>query len=142
MTESVMLEDLDQAVQRLTALRQLGVKIAIDDFGTGYCSFEYLRRLPVDVLKIDQAFTREIESDTHSAVLVDLMNQLAHSFGLRSVAEGVETPGQLGTIRLLSCDHAQGYFLASPAPAEEITPLLAGRSLYESAWRLGAAPVG
>ena len=142
MTESVMLVDLDQAVQRLGALRDLGVKIAVDDFGTGYCSFEYLRRLPVDVLKIDRAFTREIETDTHSAVLVDLMNQLAHSFGLQSVVEGVETPGQMGTVRLLSCDHAQGYFLARPAPAEEITPLLAGRSLYESALRLGLSRVG
>jgi EAL domain-containing protein (putative c-di-GMP-specific phosphodiesterase class I) len=140
MTESVMLKDLDRTVERLSALRKLGVKIAVDNFGSGYCSFDYLRRLPIDVLKIDEAFTREIETDTQSAVLVDLMNQLAHAFGLKSVVEGVETAGQLSTARLLSCDQAQGYFLARPVSAGEIMPVLQGGALSEIG-RLGPSTV-
>jgi EAL domain-containing protein (putative c-di-GMP-specific phosphodiesterase class I) len=127
-------------VERLSALRKLGVKIAVDNFGSGYCSFDYLRRLPIDVLKIDEAFTREIETDTQSAVLVDLMNQLAHAFGLKSVVEGVETAGQLSTARLLSCDQAQGYFLARPVSAGEIMPVLQGGALSEIG-RLGPSTV-
>jgi diguanylate cyclase len=141
-TESVLLRDFDVAVERLFALKDLGVKIAVDDFGTGYSSFEYLRRLPVDILKIDRAFTRDIESDVKSAVLVDLMNQLAHTFGLLSVVEGVETIGQMRTIQLLACDQAQGYLLAKPAPAVEILPLLEGNALSELASRARSSPVG
>jgi EAL domain-containing protein (putative c-di-GMP-specific phosphodiesterase class I) len=142
MTESVMLKDLDQALGRLSELKALGVLIAVDDFGTGYCSFDYLRRLPLDVLKIDRSFTKDIETDTNSAVLVDLMNQLAHTFGLVSVVEGVEFSDQLETARLLSCDQAQGFLLARPAPAEDISQLLEERALASLADRLETSPGG
>jgi len=123
-TETIMMLDAEKAIERLHELKTLGVEIAIDDFGTGYSSFEYLRRLPVDTLKIDRTFTSELGRDSNTVVLVDLMNQLAHAVGLRTVVEGVETEEQLQTVRLLACDEAQGYLVARPAAAAAIEELI------------------
>ena len=119
-----MLFEADKAIDRLQELKALGVEIAVDDFGTGYSSLEYLRRLPVDTLKIDRTFTHELASDSNTVVLVDLMNQLAHAVGLRTIVEGIETEEQMKIVRLLSCDEAQGFLIARPAPAVEIEELI------------------
>ena len=111
-TETVMLFQAEKAIDRLNELKALGIEIAVDDFGTGYSSLEYLRRLPVDTLKIDRTFTSELSNDSSTVVLVDLMNQLAHAVGLRTVVEGIETEDQMKIVRLLSCDEAQGFLIA------------------------------
>jgi len=123
-TESIMAFDADRAIDRLLALKSLGIEIAVDDFGTGYSSLEYLRRLPVDTLKIDRSFTNELENDSSTVVLVDLMNQLGHAVGLRTVVEGVETEEQMRTISLLACDEAQGFLISRPVPAADIVALI------------------
>jgi EAL domain-containing protein (putative c-di-GMP-specific phosphodiesterase class I) len=130
-----MLFEAEKAIERLQDLKALGVEIAVDDFGTGYSSLEYLRRLPVDTLKIDRTFTNELGNDSNTVVLVDLMNQLAHAVGLRTVVEGIETEEQLQTVRLLSCDEAQGFLIARPAPAAEIEGLIS-RGTWDGAAEL------
>jgi EAL domain-containing protein (putative c-di-GMP-specific phosphodiesterase class I) len=96
----------------------------VDDFGTGYSSLEYLRRLPVDLLKIDRTFAKDLSNDSNTVVLVDIMNQLAHAVGLRTIIEGIETEEQMNIIRLLACDEMQGYLIARPMPATEIEDLI------------------
>ncbi len=123
-TESLMLHEGELAIDRLRELKALGVQIAVDDFGTGYSSFEYLRRLPVDILKIDRSFTNEIDDHDTTVVLIDLMTQLAHALGLRTVVEGIETPRQMDAVKLLSCDEGQGYLIARPGLPGVIAPLL------------------
>jgi EAL domain-containing protein (putative c-di-GMP-specific phosphodiesterase class I) len=123
-----MLFEAEKAIERLQDLKALGVEIAVDDFGTGYSSLEYLRRLPVDTLKIDRTFTTELGNDSNTVVL-------AHAVGLRTVVEGIETEEQLQTVRLLSCDEAQGFLIARPAPAAEIEGLIS-RGTWDGAAEL------
>lgn len=137
-TESIMLREGEVAIDRIRQLKALGIRIAVDDFGTGYSSLDYLRRLPVDVLKIDRTFTNEIDDDDTTVVLIDLMTQLAHALGLRTVVEGIETPGQMDAVKLLSCDEGQGYLIARPGPAEVIGPLLEIGTTFEP--RRGLVP--
>lgn len=124
LTESVLMEDLDLAEQRLSALRALGVSVAIDDFGTGYSSLVYLHRLPIDTLKIDRFFIQEIEgadhADEHATTLVETIVHMAHGLGLEVVAEGVETAGQLALVRKAGCDRVQGHLLGTASPLEEL----------------------
>ena len=121
-TEGVLVRDVDRVVERLAALRALGVRIAIDDFGTGYSSMSYLRRLPADVLKIDRSFVQELGSDGRSTTLVASMIELARSLGLEVVAEGVETAQQHALLGDLACSHAQGYLFGRPQPAHDLPP--------------------
>jgi diguanylate cyclase (GGDEF)-like protein/PAS domain S-box-containing protein len=122
LTESAIMYDLDVAVARLHELRALGVTIALDDFGTGYSSLTRLRRLPIDVIKIDRSFVQDLEArgsngapaSAHASSMVQPMIALAHSMGMLVVAEGVETAGQLGRLRELGCDRAQGFAIARP----------------------------
>jgi diguanylate cyclase (GGDEF)-like protein/PAS domain S-box-containing protein len=116
LTESVVMRDTDLAVERISELRSMGVAIAIDDFGTGYSSLSYLRRLPTDTLKIDRSFIQDLEGagTRESAPIVQPIIALAHSLGMRVVAEGVETDTQLGILRKLGCDCAQGFGIARP----------------------------
>ena len=123
-TESITMKGADQAVERLQQLKDLGVSIAIDDFGTGWSSLSYLRRLPVDFVKFDRSFTADVASDQDAAMLISLMNNLAHALGLETVAEGIETSAQLQAVRKLGCDHVQGFHLARPAPAGSVTELI------------------
>ena len=101
----------------------MGCRIAIDDFGTGYSSLNYLSRLPADVLKIDQSFTRQIASSPDTLALVTNVIGLAHSLDLKVVAEGVEEEEQDKLLRLLRCDELQGYLLGRPVPVEEFEKL-------------------
>jgi EAL domain-containing protein (putative c-di-GMP-specific phosphodiesterase class I) len=120
-TESLLVQDADSARQQLLALRESGVAIALDDFGTGYSSMSMLRQLPIDVMKIDRAFVNDLDSDDSALAIARAIVSLAHTLGLRVVAEGVETEGQVVRLRALGCDELQGFHFARPlsAPALE-----------------------
>jgi diguanylate cyclase (GGDEF)-like protein len=125
-TESIMISQGERAIDRLKDLKELGVLVAVDDFGAGYSSIEYLRRLPIDVLKIDRSFTEKLEEDETTVALVDMISQLARALGLLTVIEGIETAEQLDVVRSLSCDRGQGFLLARPALPDQVAPLLSG----------------
>ena len=122
-TESLLIEDIRHNIHVLNQLRDMGCQIAIDDFGTGYSSLNYLSRLPADVLKIDQTFTRQIASSPDTLALVTNIIGLAHSLDLKVVAEGVEEEEQDKLLRLLRCDELQGYLLGRPVPLAEFEKL-------------------
>ncbi|HET7774924.1 MAG TPA: bifunctional diguanylate cyclase/phosphodiesterase, partial [Azospira sp.] len=119
LTESMMLHQGDAVVALLDRLKERGVRLSIDDFGTGYSSLVYLKRLPLDKLKIDQAFVRDIVSDPDDAAITATIIQMAHSLGLDVIAEGVETEAELAFLQAHDCRAAQGYYFARPIPADE-----------------------
>jgi diguanylate cyclase (GGDEF)-like protein/PAS domain S-box-containing protein len=129
LTEGVLIEDREQAVAILQRLKAIGVKIAIDDFGTGYSSLSYLSGLPIDCLKIDRAFVIQVGKGGRDAAIAQAIISLAHSLGLRVLAEGVETEAQADFLRAHGCDEAQGYLFARPCAPEAAAPLLAADSL-------------
>lgn len=114
LTESMMMNDVEHAVGILRRLKALGVHLSIDDFGTGYSSLAYLKRFPIDVLKIDQSFVRDITDDPDDAAIVQSIISLAHSLRLKVIAEGVETEAQLEFLREHGCDFMQGYYFGRP----------------------------
>lgn len=124
-TESVFMKDAERAISILNRLRTLGVDIAIDDFGTGYSSLSYLRQFPVNKLKIDRSFVNTLETDPVEPAIVKAIIELAHSLGLTTVAEGVETKGQLEILHSLKCCEIQGFFFSKPLPADEFIKFLA-----------------
>ncbi|GAA0454597.1 hypothetical protein Ade02nite_03080 [Paractinoplanes deccanensis] len=128
MTESVLMTDTDDNLEQLVRLKALGVTLAIDDFGTGYSSLAYLRRFPVDTLKIDRSFVERLGALTDDTALADTIVQLGKSLGMDTVAEGIEEFGQLAALREMGCHFAQGYYFSRPVPADE-----AGRLLTEGA---------
>jgi diguanylate cyclase (GGDEF)-like protein len=123
-TENTILTDPVRARAVLARLSELGVTLAIDDFGAGYSSLGYLKRLPVDVLKIDRSFVMNMSSDENDAVIVRSTIDLGHNLGLRVVAEGVEDELAMQTLGKLDCDIAQGYYLGRPAPADDLLQIL------------------
>lgn len=127
LTESMLMEDVDAAIATMTCLKDYGVSIALDDFGTGYSCLSYLKRFPIDTLKIDQSFVREITSDPASAAIADAIIAMAHRLSLDVIAEGVETPEQCRLLRESGCRLMQGYLFARPVPAEDLTKLLPAR---------------
>lgn len=124
LTESLLMKKPESAISTLLGLRKIGVKTAIDDFGLGYSSLNYLKHLPIDVLKIDKSFVREMTTDPKDAAIVMTIISLAHSLEMEVIAEGVETEEQLRFLRLLRCDKVQGYLLNRPSPADEFEHLL------------------
>ncbi len=132
-TESALMDDPDLAAQTLTRLRNLGVGISVDDFGTGYSSLSYLRRFPVTSVKIDRTFVDSLGLTRDDDAMVAGIVNLAHTLGLKVVAEGVENEAQLRTLTELGCDYAQGYLFSRPLPAEELTPLLAANASMTTA---------
>ncbi|HYL87594.1 MAG TPA: EAL domain-containing protein [Burkholderiales bacterium] len=123
-TESLVMEDIKGNIEKLKAVRALGVNIAIDDFGTGYSSLGYLARLPVQSLKIDRSFIIKMGEDPNAMTLVSTIISLAHSLRLKVIAEGVETEDQAKFLRLLRCDEMQGYLFSKPVPADQLVALL------------------
>jgi EAL domain-containing protein (putative c-di-GMP-specific phosphodiesterase class I) len=117
-TETSIMADADAAAAVLAEVRALGVHLAIDDFGTGYSSLAYLRRFPVETLKIDRSFVAGLGRDREDEAIIEMILALGHTLNLRTVAEGVETPAQLAQLRRLGCDAGQGYYLGRPAPPE------------------------
>ena len=120
LTESVIMDDIQTSSIVLRTLKQMGVQVSMDDFGTGYSSLSMLKRLPLDTLKIDQSFVRDITTDADDAAIVDAIISLAHSLRLHVIAEGVENREQLEFLRDRGCDEAQGYLFARPMPATDI----------------------
>ncbi len=128
LTENIVMQQVGDSVSRLHAIKALGVAIAIDDFGTGYSSLAYLQRLPIDTLKIDQSFVFNLEPKQgvqNSAPVVEAIVTLARGLGLRVLAEGVETEGQLAILRRMGCHAMQGYYFGSPVASEECLKLFA-----------------
>jgi len=123
-TETALMQDLQGISRRLQMLRDAGIRIALDDFGTGYSSLGLLSKLPVDLLKIDRRFVRNLPSDPASVTLTRTVIGLASGFGLLTVAEGVETEAQLRVLRRFGCDYSQGYLHARPLPARAVQKLL------------------
>ena len=123
-TENIIMKDLDNAVATLQALKSMDVQLAIDDFGTGYCSLSYLKRFPIDRLKIDQSFVRDIDTNPDDAAITLAIIAMAHSMRLKVIAEGVETEEQLNYLKSHSCDEIQGYYFSHPLPADEISKVL------------------
>ena len=117
LTESLLMQDKDVAIRHLEGIKALGAQVSIDDFGTGYSSLSYLKRLPADKLKIDRSFVRDLETDAGNAAIVSAIVTLSHDLGLKVVAEGVETAGQLERLRGFGCDEAQGFLISRALPA-------------------------
>jgi diguanylate cyclase (GGDEF)-like protein len=137
LTESMLMHDPQRAQATLERLKSIGVTLAVDDFGTGYSSLANLRRLPVDVIKIDKAFVIDMETSPSDAAIVSATVDLAHSLGLRAVAEGVESDEVWRRLSALGCDIAQGFHVSRPLPARDLAPLL-GRGNLGARARLSA----
>ena len=124
MTEGYFINNPDQAVKTLVDLKEVGVSLAIDDFGTGYSSLAYLKKMPIDKLKIDQSFVRDIPFDKNDEAIAKAVIALAHSMQLTVIAEGVETEEQLTFLKQEKCDQVQGYLLSRPLPVDKMEALL------------------
>ncbi len=119
LTENHILKDVDDAIDKMNDLRATGIGFSMDDFGTGYSSLSYLKRLPLDQIKIDQSFVRDLHIDKNSAIMVRTILGIASNFGLKTVAEGVETDQQFAFLRQHGCGLYQGYYFGRPVPVEE-----------------------
>jgi diguanylate cyclase (GGDEF)-like protein/PAS domain S-box-containing protein len=127
LTESGLIDERGEALAALGRLKALGIKIAVDDFGTGYSSLNYLSRIPLDCLKIDRSFVVRVVQGGRDAAIAQAIISLAHSLGLRVLAEGVETAEQLAILRSRGCDEGQGYLWARPSASDAVSPLLGAR---------------
>jgi EAL domain-containing protein (putative c-di-GMP-specific phosphodiesterase class I) len=137
LTESMVMHNADAAITVLRSLKALGVRLSVDDFGAGYSSLSYLRRLPIDTLKIDRSFVRDI-ADTRKGdggILAQAIISLGHNLRLKVIAEGVETAAQLSFLRRHSCDEVQGYYFSKPLPAAEYARMVAGPHRWMDRWR-------
>jgi diguanylate cyclase (GGDEF)-like protein len=119
-TETAVMDNVETAIQRLTEIKGMGVEISVDDFGTGYTSISYLKRFPIDVLKVDQSFIKGIPQNTDDVAIVSAVIAMAHNLGMTVVAEGVETEEQMQYLAEHACDMIQGYFISSPLPANKV----------------------
>jgi EAL domain-containing protein (putative c-di-GMP-specific phosphodiesterase class I) len=124
LTEGVLMQDAEAGRRSLLTLKEFGFALAIDDFGTGYCSLNYLKRFPLDTLKIDRSFVADINDDPDDAAIVRAIIALGHSLDLKIVAEGVTTQAQLRFLQAESCDAIQGYLMSPAVPAAKFRELL------------------
>ena len=138
LTETVMMQDSEANIAILKRLKDMGVRISIDDFGTGYSSLNYLKRFPVDCVKIDRSFVKDITSNPDDAAIAAAVIAMAHSLKLSVVAEGVETVEQLELLQTLQCDEIQGYFISPPASSDEFVEIARERQLSRASVRLAA----
>ena len=128
LTEGVLMQDTETVLTTLASIHACGVSLAIDDFGTGYSSLRYLKRLPIDVLKVDQSFVQDLTSDPDAAAIVEAILALARTLKLRVIAEGVETAPQFDFLRRLGCEECQGYYFSAPLTADALAALLLGHA--------------
>ncbi|WP_277266969.1 EAL domain-containing protein [Nitrosomonas nitrosa] len=127
-TETLIMENLDDNIKKFYELKDKGVRISIDDFGTGYSSLSYMSKLPVNALKIDRSFISDMLDNPDDTNIVSTIIMLAHSLNLKVIAEGVETTEQVNLLRLLKCDQFQGYLFSPPVPPLDIETMLKARS--------------
>jgi EAL domain-containing protein (putative c-di-GMP-specific phosphodiesterase class I) len=123
-TENPLLQDVSGVIDKMHRLRECGIRISIDDFGTHYSSLNYLRRFPINTIKIDQSFVRDLVEGQNCSPIIPAIICIARGFGLNLVAEGVETDYQMKTLRDLGCDEMQGYLFSMPLPADDVEQLL------------------
>ena len=126
-TESNAMQNAENTIYTLRELKALGVRIAMDDFGTGYSSLNYLKRFPIDILKLDQSFVREVNHDATDAAIVSAVISMAHSLDLKVIAEGVETEEQLAFLTKQRCDRIQGYLFSAPLAPDQLEAYLLQR---------------
>jgi len=126
LTENLVLEDVEEAISKMTALKEIGVRFSMDDFGTGYSSLQYIKRLPINQLKIDQSFVRDILTDGGDAMMVQTIVAMAHNFGYEVIAEGVEEHAQLSPLIARGCETFQGYLFSRPVALGEFERLVDG----------------
>jgi EAL domain-containing protein (putative c-di-GMP-specific phosphodiesterase class I) len=141
LTETALMSNAERTISVLTGLRQLGVKVAIDDFGTGYSSLAYLQRFPIDKLKIDIAFVRDITTNPNDAAIALAIISMAHILKLQVIAEGVETQAQLECLRRGSCDEIQGFFFSRALPPDELGKLVQSAPVLPPAVESGSEVV-
>ena len=123
-TETALMRDAEAAVGRLQSLKELGIRLSIDDFGTGYSSLAYLQRFPVDEVKVDRSFVSSMAESSESAAIIHTLVELSNTLGLVALAEGIETPQQLESLRREGCHRGQGYFLGRPSSPQAIEEML------------------
>jgi len=124
LTESMLMTNPEAAVEILSRIKALGMRLSVDDFGTGYSSLAYLKRFPLDALKIDRTFVRDLPHDSDDALITKAVIRLAHSLNLKVVAEGVENVEQLHELEKYDCDEIQGYYVSRPLPPAAAGALL------------------
>jgi EAL domain-containing protein (putative c-di-GMP-specific phosphodiesterase class I) len=129
LTETTLMVDVDETLERLKALKALGVHLAIDDFGTGYSSMAYVRQFPIDVLKIDQSFVAGLGETAEAGALVHSLVELGKALGIRTIAEGVETEAQRQTLLAENTDEAQGFYFARPLDFSSVIQLLRSQDI-------------
>jgi len=134
LTESMLLDNVEETIATMNVLKKLGVRFSLDDFGTGYSSLQYLKRLPLDQIKIDQSFVRDLATDSSDQVIVRTLIAMAHSLNLTVIAEGVETAAQHRLLRDKGCTCYQGYLFGKPVPIEPFEKLAheTARSVIET----------
>jgi EAL domain-containing protein (putative c-di-GMP-specific phosphodiesterase class I) len=132
LTESMLVENVEETIFRMRALKAQGVEFSVDDFGTGYSSLAYLRRLPIDQLKIDRAFVRDMMADIQCEAIAQTIISLGHALGLSVIAEGVETETQRNHLVELGCHSFQGYLFSRPLPLDEFELFLSARTLPQT----------
>jgi EAL domain-containing protein (putative c-di-GMP-specific phosphodiesterase class I) len=130
LTETVLMQDAEFAMETLNTLKSLGVQLAVDDFGTGYSSFSYLRKFPLDCLKVDRSFINEISPDSRNASILSALINIGKSLKHRVVAEGVETKQQLDFLQKQDCSEGQGYFFSHPVTADKFAEFLATNATH------------
>lgn len=127
LTESMLVSDVEDTIEKMTALKAMGVGFSLDDFGTGYSSLSYLKRLPLDQFKIDQTFVRDVLTDPNDAAIAQTVVSLGQTLGLSVIAEGVETKGQREFLAGIGCQAYQGYLFSRPLPIDKFEVFVRGR---------------
>ena len=122
-TESVFIDDIDDVIEKMNILRESGVRFSMDDFGTGFSSLSYLRRLPIDTLKIDKSFVDTVVTDTPTRTIAETIIGMGKKLGFHTIAEGVEDEVQFDLLRDIGCDNIQGFYLGRPMVSEKIEEL-------------------
>jgi EAL domain-containing protein (putative c-di-GMP-specific phosphodiesterase class I) len=123
-TESLLLGEEINIMEKLNRFREAGIEVALDDFGTGYSAMSYLKKFNIDYLKIDRSFVRDLETDQNDRAIAEAIVVMAHKLGLKTIAEGVETEQQKNILAEVGCDYVQGYYFAKPLPVENFLSLV------------------